>query len=168
MIIEWRSIPGFDDYLVSDKGKIFSLNTKGARFLKQTTTPAGYLVVGLSLKYKNFYKKKILKVHRLVMLAFNGQSRLTVNHKNGIKTDNRLENLEYCTMSENNKHAYLTGLKDNRGANHGRAKLSNNDIILIRDIYRQGIYFQRNLADIFNVSQGLIGLIVRKKNWTHI
>lgn len=93
----WRPAPGFPDYLVSSKGRIKSLLSR--RLLKQSLDGYGYPQIGLRISGQ----LKVVKVHRLVMLAF---GRLQVNHINGIKTDNRIKNLEFVTASQNMKHAH--------------------------------------------------------------
>lgn len=97
-------IPEYPGYFVSDCGEIFSEKQTFRKQMKTGTTETGYKVARFYVNKKGYTKK----VHRLVAQMFLPNSRhLTeINHKNGIKTDNRVENLEWCTRSENIKHSF--------------------------------------------------------------
>lgn len=105
-MIEWKPIPGYEGhYSVSDTGLVRSEDRvikhrrlKGV-LLRQATVK-GYKVVVLAVNSKN----RMFKVHRLVMLAFKGDSDLEVNHKDRNKQNNCLNNLEYTTHKENCQH----------------------------------------------------------------
>lgn len=134
----WIPIKGYEDlYEVSSNGQIKSLRrlivlSKGSYWkqemiLKPQKDTGGYLQVGLS---KN-RKVKIISIHRLVAIAFltNYENKKCVNHKNGIKDDNRFENLEWCSYSENLIHSiYILGTgkiptaPDLKGNNNKRSK----------------------------------------------
>lgn len=106
----WKDIKGYEKlYQVSNLGNIKTLDynhTKKEHLLKPILQQDGYYAVNLM---KNG-KRKRLRINRIVASAFLGESNLVVNHKNGNKLDNRVENLEWCTCKENTKHAMNTGL----------------------------------------------------------
>lgn len=121
----WKDIKGYEGlYQISNKGRVKSLSRfissgkgkykveekikKPSKRMRKDGTCYMAVVLYKNNKYKNFY------IHRLVANAFleNPDKKETVNHINGNKEDNIVENLEWNTYSENNNHAYITGLND--------------------------------------------------------
>lgn len=103
----WADVPSWEGYYyVSNQGNI--KNAKWQTLKKRTDS--GYYRVCLTHKDR----KEFILVHRLVLTVFGEpqKDKTYVNHKNGIKTDNRIENLEWCSQKENVAHAYKMGLND--------------------------------------------------------
>lgn len=119
------------------------------------------------------YKDGIGKMyhnHRLVMLAFVGPcpEGMNVNHKNGVKTDGRLENLEYVTFKENLGHARRELGFNNSGMNHRLARLSDGEVHEMRELYASGRIKQIELAQKYGIAQSTISYILNRKAWKHI
>lgn len=123
----WKDVMGYDSlYQVSNFGRIKSLFKKWVRgyrkesFMSPRINKYGYSQVTLQHK-KN---KKTILVHRIEAFAFipNIQNKPIINHINAIRTDNRIENLEWCTSSENIKHCFNMGNKDQCGSKNPYSK----------------------------------------------
>lgn len=112
--------------------------------------------------------KKTFRVHRLVLLAFRpvkNSRELEVNHIDGNKINNCLENLEWCTSSENQKHAFANGLNGGKkGEKSNFVKLKQTDIQKIFELRKQG-YTQKEIAQVFNCTRSNISYILNKKTW---
>lgn len=121
-MVEWKNIPGRENYAVSELGEIKNLKT--GRVLKQSPNNNGYSRVSFSNGYSKI--PTIAFPHRLVAELFipKVEGKPIVNHKNGIKTDPRKENLEWVTYKENSRHAINTGLFDSKGISEKANKAS--------------------------------------------
>lgn len=105
----WKDVNGHEYYKISSFGRIKSIRTN--KILKPLKTTTGYF----QIQFHNNGGLSQYRIHRLVAFAFipNKQNKPFINHKNGVKTDNMVENLEWCTASENVIHAYNSGLNKN-------------------------------------------------------
>ncbi len=178
-IENWVPIEGYENlYHISDMGNVKSLD----RYIKPYRGELRFqkeriLKIGLSVGYPTVNLCKNgdsfnCKIHVWVAKHFipNPDNKPCVNHKNGIKTDNRVENLEWVTYSENTKHAFSTGLQTSgqgSGEKHNQHKLSNNDVLYIRSI-PIGRKTTGELARKFNVKYSTIKHVINRITWKHI
>ena len=166
----WRDVAGYEGlYQVSNLGRVLSTRLKarnGEGVLRVLIIPDGYCQVSLSVGAHRVQ----VGVHRLVAGAFIGGSQpgIEVNHLNGIKTDNRVENLQYCTRKENDHHSrYVLG-HTGMGEKNNAVKLTEHQVIEIRTLYATGSYSQPQLARRFGVDQAQIWRILHRRSWKHI
>lgn len=153
-------------YKTSNMGRIFSLRKN--KYLTSHPTRYGYIRVDLT---DNNKFEKSIAVHKLVALSFviNTENKPFVNHKNGIKTDNRAENLEWCTGSENIQHAFNTGLKKAvKGSKNNLSILIEKQVLEIRNRYKNKTATQSQLAREYKVSSGCIWHIIHRTTWNHL
>lgn len=160
----WKEVPSLPVIQASSLGRIKRVETQkllSCRSIKRT----GYLQVGFSYNSKKMNRL----AHRLIAEAWLGPcpKGMQVNHKDGNKTNNRIENLEYVTPSRNNKHAYEIGLKSAEGENNGRSKLTKNVVLEIRRRADSGEHY-RDLAMEYNISPQHAHAIILRKFWKHI
>lgn len=166
---QWRSIAGYEGiYAISDFGNVMSMDYKGSGLpgLLKPLCGAKYLRVCLCRNGKESYAS----IHSLVMLAFVGirPAGMQINHKDGVKKNNSLSNLEYCTSQENNLHALRNGLRAlPNGERHWRAKLTEAKIMEIRSYIAAGMS-QKAIAEMMAVSASTISYINSGRRWGHM
>lgn len=166
----WKEIPGLDNYLVSNYGRVKGLPIKTnfgkrikyypERILKtKTSNKLSYHYISTSEKGK-IYRKLL---HRVVAICFlpNPNNYPVINHKDGNKDNNSVTNLEWCTQAYNNKHARDTGLNNSSGVNHKNSKLNEEQIKTIRNSNLP----QKELANFFKVSEPSISRIKNYKRY---
>lgn len=145
-------------YFVSSTGEVFSQTPSGLRKLKPWIAKTGYPMLATHIGSE----RKKRTVHRMMMEAFHGASELSVNHKNGIRSDNRIENLEYCTQKENCRHA-VDVLGKGLGETHSQAKLTEEDVAGIR----AACGTLREIALRFGISISHTSSVRRGVFWSH-
>jgi hypothetical protein len=139
---------------------------KSGKYMKGSYNRKGYLTVSV---YLEDYKSKTIPVHRMVAELFIPNSvpeKNQVNHKDGDKSNNTVDNLEWCTNLENMCHATYS-LGHHSLENHNKAILKNSDIVEISELFMRG-YSNEEVAVIYNTTNHSIGRIRQKKNWTSL
>lgn len=159
----------YSGYFISNYGR---LRGRSGRIIKSYLNKRmGYYMICIHLDGRNG-KSKCLKIHRLVAEAFisNPNNYNVVNHKDGNKQNNYVENLEWCTMAHNVKHAYKIGLnKALSGSTNPFAKLTGAQIRYIKEKYipRDKNFGVRALGKMFNVSHCTIIRILKGKRYKY-
>lgn len=168
--METKPIPGAPGYFASTCGAIISHRGYEPRPLSLCKHSAGYRQVNLRTEDGLF---RTYLVHRLVLAAWVGPcpDGAVTNHINGNKADNRLDNLEYCSQSENMAHSYRTGLSPKpptrRGKNAPKAKLTEEQVIALRHLAATGTSL-KELARTFGITSPTVSKIVLRQTWRHI
>lgn len=169
----WKDIPGFEgSYKISNFGNIKSYLNRG-KPKKEYENDSTILIPIIDNGYMRISLRKNNKtyqffIHRLVLLTFIGpppEKNMQGSHKNGNSLNNRLSNLCWETIEDNNKRKYNHGtiFKVPRGEDHYKTKLKDDEIEKIKLLYNTGEYEQSELANIFNVNQSYISKIINNK-----
>ena len=165
----WKTIENFENYEISNLGRVKSLEKKTSfgigykiypeTFLKHWIDKKGYHYVDL----RNNNKRTRFLVHRLVALFFldNLNNKPQINHIDGDKSNNKLENLEWNTAKENINHAIKNGLNKNHGIYNYKSKLTNHQVEEIR----KSSLKQRELSFIYKISQTCVSGIKLYKTY---
>ena len=181
MTEEWKNVEGFPNYMISNYGRLYSKThitvfKDGRRkkfegqFIKICKSKNGYSIARLS--HEGVKKTKC--IHRLVADHFinkiSGKSE--INHKDGNKSNNKIENLEWCTSKENKAHGWQTKLykphNNMRGEKHGNCKLSEEQVLKIRKLYDDKKKTLKELSMLFNTPHSTIQKIVYRKTWKEL
>lgn len=164
----WKDVNGYEGlYQVSNQGRVKSIRSN--KIHKKRLTHDGYVKATLTVNYKS----KDFRVHRLVAEHFipNPESKETVNHIDGNKENNNMDNLEWATRSEQNLHSYKLGLKQRMvGASNPCAKLTDEQVKEIRSLYVKGSkeFGTVALGRRYNVHAGVIEKVVKHISYKHL
>lgn len=179
MLHKWNYIPGYKNYQASAGGEIRKVldtdsngNVTKSRILyKHLNKQRGYYQVSIAGKSKT--------VHRLVALTFipNPYNLETVDHIDDCKTNNKATNLQWLSSGDNTRKAFTAGLnipihlRDFEraiGSKHGRAKLDERKVIIIKYVLHHKLARQGVLANLYGVSQSRISEANKGKIWGHV
>ena len=148
-----------EKYEVSTDGHIRNIKTK--KVLNGFQGKDQYL--------RTQFDGKTRLIHRAVAKTFipNPNNLPEVNHKNGDKSNNSVDNLEWCTRNENLRHAYIHGLRTAKGINNARCKLNEDDVSYIKKHYIRGDkkYGAKALAQKFSVAHQTVCAVISGQNW---
>jgi len=181
----WLPIPNFEGYYeASNMGRIKSLD-RTIEKPDEKTGKISYMtrrgkIFKIRFKHNRRYMSIRLSkngktvgypIHRIIAMIFvpNPDNKPQVNHINGIKTDNRAENLGWVNNSENILHAIDSGLmKYAIGESHGSAIFTEDNVLRIRELYASKKYNLEEIGKMFNTNRSRIHEIVKRKTWKHI
>lgn len=167
LVEKWKRVPGWTGYKISSFGNVKFRRFEEWQPCKQflRSTGIGYKFIILR-RGNGVYKRE--SVHRLVLLAFVGPSALVVNHLDGNRHNNRLENLQYVTVQENNIHAIeVLGMEYTRGSKNTEARMTEDGVLEARKRRAEGAPY-RELAEKLGVSIGTIRKACLGQSWKHV
>lgn len=155
---EFRPIEGHEDFLISNYGRVYS--NKVGCIMNEFQNQDGYLQCNIDRIPK--------RIHQLVARAFipNPENKKCINHISGNKTNNHVSNLEWCTHSENTKHAY-----QHLGVKNGRARHTEDEVRQVCSFLEQGLTFRQiseKMGYEYPESKSFIAKISSRESWPHV
>ena len=167
-----KPLKDYEGYYASKDGFIYSCKTNSGRITDNFRKLKGNVLNHYIQVILSYGKQRYVKtVHRLVYEAFNGviPDGLQVNHLDGIKHNNSLDNLELTDAFGNMQHASRNGLfACQKGSNNNHSKLKEMDVIGMRAAWETGLYTLNELAKLYDVHNHSVRRIVYRKTWQHI
>ncbi len=154
----FKQVPNWPNYFCSPIGQVYSYaNLKAHKIMSNRRDKDGYFDLQL---FKDG-KGKFIRVHRIVAMTFIGPcpDGLVVNHKDGNKQNNNVENLEYVTVTENERHSRRVLGKTN--------KFKELEVIEIRKMAKNGSKY-KEIMQAYPISHAQVSRIVNRKQWSHI
>lgn len=164
----WEDLKGLEEFAqISTLGRI--KNKKTGHIYNLGYYSNGYEQLSMTINEKRY----TAIVHRLVAKQFipNLENKPQVNHKNGIRDDNRVCNLEWCTQSENLKHSFRElnrERRDMKGEKNTRSILNEQQVLEIRRLYEKEGKTNLELSKIYNMNPPAIWKIIHRYTWKHI
>ena len=166
--MSWKVVAEYPKYMISESGEVKSFHLGKEKILTHRIKN-GYHYIGLS-KGNGGRERKMLFIHRLVAMTFlsNSKKLSQVNHIDGNKSNNHVNNLEWCTPAYNTQHAYDTGLKVTpKGEDVHNSTLTEETA---RDIFKilKGASSYSEVEKKYNISKAVIASLVNGKTWKHL
>lgn len=163
---KWKKIEGYEHYKVSTHGRV--VNFKTGKVLSQYVSNSGYYRVNL---WRN-NKCKAPYIHQLVAKTFikNKLGKPQVNHLDGVKFNNNVRNLKWCTNKENYLHALNAGLLSPpiSGEDHSKTKLTNAQALEIRKVILNKTLTRKMISDKYGVSECVVAGIRNGRSFRHV
>jgi hypothetical protein len=173
----WRYVANTNNrYLISNEGRLLTTGYKGGSkpsIMKPAKDAKGYYRTMLLINGKF----STIKIHRVVAQTWieNNENKIQVNHINFNRDDNRVDNLEWVTPKENTLHSYNAGRIKKpictnfvKGEEIGTSKLTEKDIVEIREKFKPRVYTREMLGKEYGVAAATIKDIILKKSWKHV
>lgn len=158
-------LPGiYDYYCISTYGRVWHRYL--CKFISPGINGAGYPFFMASTESG----PKPVQIHRAVMITFNyisNHDEYEVNHEDGNKCNNRIDNLTWMTHKENVDHAYRTGLQKNN-ENHWNSTITNEQAVQICELLQENKYFQKEIANIVGCNENVVSSIKKRESWANI